>query len=155
MAEALTVSGLDCFYGEVQVLHSLSLELRKGEVLLTGEPRTAIATLSNQVWRKTLRTEELAECQQRFTILSTRLVGGAPVIHVLSADQPDHGPHHAERLDLAETALSAPWQDPVGGPLKSERAGRGAERLVALAPSRVVNADHAVECDPDTPGAGR
>jgi branched-chain amino acid transport system ATP-binding protein len=33
MAEALTVSGLDCFYGEVQVLHALSLELRKGEVL--------------------------------------------------------------------------------------------------------------------------
>ena len=33
MADALTVSGLDCFYGEVQVLHGLSLELRKGEVL--------------------------------------------------------------------------------------------------------------------------
>src|SRR6187549_3374159 len=33
MADALTVSGLDCFHGEVQVLHGLSLELRKGEVL--------------------------------------------------------------------------------------------------------------------------
>jgi branched-chain amino acid transport system ATP-binding protein len=33
MADALTVSGLDCFYGEVQVLHALSLVLRKGEVL--------------------------------------------------------------------------------------------------------------------------
>ena len=33
MADALTVSGLDCFYGEVQVLHGLSLELRRGEVL--------------------------------------------------------------------------------------------------------------------------
>jgi branched-chain amino acid transport system ATP-binding protein len=30
---ALTISGLDCFYGEVQVLHSLSLDLRRGEVL--------------------------------------------------------------------------------------------------------------------------
>ena len=30
---ALTVSGLDCFYGDVQVLHRLDLELRKGEVL--------------------------------------------------------------------------------------------------------------------------
>ena len=27
------ISGLDCFYGEVQVLHGLSLDLRKGEVL--------------------------------------------------------------------------------------------------------------------------
>jgi len=33
MADALIVSGLDSFYGEVQVLHGLSLALRKGEVL--------------------------------------------------------------------------------------------------------------------------
>ena len=34
MAEAaLTISGLDCFYGEVQVLHGLELVLEKGEVL--------------------------------------------------------------------------------------------------------------------------
>jgi branched-chain amino acid transport system ATP-binding protein len=33
MADALTISGLDCYYGEVQVLHALSLDLRKGEVL--------------------------------------------------------------------------------------------------------------------------
>ncbi len=32
-ADVLTVSGLDCFYGEVQVLHGLDLALRKGEVL--------------------------------------------------------------------------------------------------------------------------
>ncbi len=33
MTEALTITGLDCFYGEVQVLHGLDLALRKGEVL--------------------------------------------------------------------------------------------------------------------------
>ncbi len=32
MADALTISGLDCFYGETQVLHGLSLSLRAGEV---------------------------------------------------------------------------------------------------------------------------
>ena len=31
--EALTISGLDCFYGEVQVLYGLDLVLNKGEVL--------------------------------------------------------------------------------------------------------------------------
>ncbi len=30
---ALTIAGLDCFYGETPVLHGLSLELRQGEVL--------------------------------------------------------------------------------------------------------------------------
>ena len=33
MGEALTISGLDCFYDAVQVLHGLDLELRRGEVL--------------------------------------------------------------------------------------------------------------------------
>ncbi len=31
--DVLTISGLDCFYGTVQVLHGLDLSLRKGEVL--------------------------------------------------------------------------------------------------------------------------
>ncbi|MBL8584533.1 MAG: ABC transporter ATP-binding protein [Rhizobiaceae bacterium] len=33
MADALIVEEIDCFYGEVQVLHRLSLTLREGEVL--------------------------------------------------------------------------------------------------------------------------
>lgn len=33
MPDALNISGLDCFYGEVQVLRGLSLSLIKGEVL--------------------------------------------------------------------------------------------------------------------------
>lgn len=33
MSDLLTVSGLDCFYGEVQVLHGLELSLRKGEIM--------------------------------------------------------------------------------------------------------------------------
>jgi branched-chain amino acid transport system ATP-binding protein len=33
MADILTVEGLDCFYDAVQVLHGVSLALRKGEVL--------------------------------------------------------------------------------------------------------------------------
>ncbi len=32
MTPALQITGLDCFYGEVQVLHGLSLELARGEV---------------------------------------------------------------------------------------------------------------------------
>ncbi len=33
MTDALTVSGIDCFYGEIQVLHGLDLTLRQGEIL--------------------------------------------------------------------------------------------------------------------------
>lgn len=33
MNDTLAIAGLDCFYGEVQALHAVDLELRKGEIL--------------------------------------------------------------------------------------------------------------------------
>jgi branched-chain amino acid transport system ATP-binding protein len=32
MTDALHISGLDCFYGETQILYGLNLSLREGEV---------------------------------------------------------------------------------------------------------------------------
>ncbi len=79
--------------------------IRQGEVLLAGEPRNAIAQLRDQVWRKVLRKSELAAAQARFHILSTRMVGGAPVIHVLADEQPDVGFEHIE-ADLEDVYFS-------------------------------------------------
>lgn len=63
----------------------------KGRVLLSGEPNAAIAALTGQVWRKRVAKAELDSYETRFTVLSTRLVGGQPVIHVHSADAPEPG----------------------------------------------------------------
>jgi ABC-type multidrug transport system ATPase subunit len=63
--------------------------MNKGRVLLTGRPDDAIAALGNQVWRKQVPKAALPEYEARFTVLSTRLVGGHPVIHVFSADRPE------------------------------------------------------------------
>jgi len=65
--------------------------VNKGKVLLTGEPAAAIAALRAQVWRKQVTKAELPSYETRFTVLSTRLVGGQPVIHVFSADAPEPG----------------------------------------------------------------
>ncbi|MBN6100982.1 ABC transporter ATP-binding protein [Xanthomonas sp. CFBP 8703] len=65
--------------------------MNKGQVLLTGRPTDAIATLSQQVWRKQVPKSALAEYEARFTVLSTRLVAGSPVIHVFSAECPEAG----------------------------------------------------------------
>ncbi len=65
--------------------------MNKGQVLLTGKPADAIEALSNQVWRKQVPKTALADYESRFTVLSTRLVGGKPVIHVFSADSPEDG----------------------------------------------------------------
>lgn len=63
----------------------------KGQVLVQGEPQAAIETLHNKVWRKSVHKAELAEYQQRLTVLSTRLVGGKPQINVFADSAPDSG----------------------------------------------------------------
>jgi ABC-type multidrug transport system ATPase subunit len=62
-----------------------------GQVRLAGEPREAIRALDGRVWRKTVDKSELAGHEQAHTVLSTRLVAGQPVIHVLADAAPDAG----------------------------------------------------------------
>lgn len=65
--------------------------MNKGKVLLTGRPMDAITALEQQVWRKRVEKADLKRYEQEFTLLSTRLVGGHPVIHVFSAERPEEG----------------------------------------------------------------
>ncbi|UVW27077.1 ABC transporter ATP-binding protein [Massilia sp. H6] len=65
--------------------------IAKGTVLLQGEPQAAIDTLKNHVWRRTVSQEALSGYQERFNVLSTRLVAGRPQINVFSESQPDEG----------------------------------------------------------------
>ena len=65
--------------------------INKGQVLLTGEPLEAIRSLEGRVWKKVVDKIELPDVQSRLTVLSTRLVGGRPVVHVLSDAQPEAG----------------------------------------------------------------
>jgi len=63
----------------------------KGEVLLQGEPQAAIDMLKDKVWRKRVSKASLPDYQQRFNVLSSRLVAGQPQINVHSESQPDDG----------------------------------------------------------------
>jgi ABC-type multidrug transport system ATPase subunit len=65
--------------------------MNKGQVLLTGEPNEAIAALGARVWRKRVDKWALPHYEQHFTVLSTRLVAGQPVIHVYSDAMPEAG----------------------------------------------------------------
>ena len=70
--------------------------IAKGRVLLQGEPQAAIETLKNKVWRRSVNKDALSEYQEKFTVLTTRLVGGKPQINVFSDAQPDDGFHLIE-----------------------------------------------------------
>jgi ABC-type multidrug transport system ATPase subunit len=90
--------------------------INKGEVLLTGEPLEAIRSLDGRVWRKVVSKEELPAVQARLTVLSTRLVGGRPVVHALCDTQPEAG------FDRVEPGL----EDVYFGQLTRHRASLAA-----------------------------
>lgn len=65
--------------------------IAQGRVLLQDEPLSAIESLREKVWRRTVSKESLASYQENFTVLTTRLVGGKPQINVYAESQPDDG----------------------------------------------------------------
>jgi ABC-type multidrug transport system ATPase subunit len=65
--------------------------ISQGQVLMTGEPREAIGALRERVWSKLVHKAALADYQSRYKVLSTRLIGGQPLIHVYSEVPPADG----------------------------------------------------------------
>jgi ABC-2 type transport system ATP-binding protein len=65
--------------------------ISQGHVLMTGEPHEAIVTMRGRVWSRLVPKAALPDYQSRYTILSTRMVGGQPLIHVYSESRPDDG----------------------------------------------------------------
>ena len=63
----------------------------KGQLLLQGDPQSAIDTLKNRVWRRSVSQEALEHYQSSLNVLSTRLVAGKPQINVYAEKQPDEG----------------------------------------------------------------
>src|SRR5262245_10173344 len=65
--------------------------ISKGELLMTGKPAEAIAALRERVWSKVIIKQALEDYRQSYTLLSTRLIAGEPLIHVYSDTQPEQG----------------------------------------------------------------
>ncbi len=89
--------------------------IAKGQVLVQGEPQAAIDSLQNKVWRCSVSKEALPTYQEKFTVLTTRLVAGKPQINVYSESQPDDGFRQVEAnledvyfLQLRKSQNSAP-----------------------------------------------
>ncbi len=57
--------------------------IHKGQVLYQGRPDAAIASLQGRVWERSIAKAELPSYEDRFKVISSRLVGGRPYLHVL------------------------------------------------------------------------
>ena len=63
----------------------------KGEVLFSGNTDEALRQIKGRVWEKKVTKTELADYQSKYSIISNKLVGGKPLIHVYSETGPDNG----------------------------------------------------------------
>jgi ABC-type multidrug transport system ATPase subunit len=65
--------------------------IHEGRVLYEGKPDDAVAQLQDRVWQRSIAKADLPGYEQRYRVISNRLVGGRPHLHVLSAQSPEDG----------------------------------------------------------------
>ena len=75
--------------------------IHQGKVLFQGKPEAAISELKERVWQRSIPKSDLPSYEERYKIISSRLVGGRPFIHVLS-EQPLNGGFSPSSPDLED-----------------------------------------------------
>ena len=83
--------------------------IANGRIIRQGAPHELMRELDGRIWRKTVDRSELEPLKMRMTVISTRLVSGQTVVHVLSDSDPGNGfaPHLGGLEDVYFTALAA------------------------------------------------
>jgi len=62
-----------------------------GKVLFAGPPEDAVHALDGRIWQKSISKTEVETYGQRHRVISTKLIGGRPLIHVFSGEDPGDG----------------------------------------------------------------
>ena len=65
--------------------------IHQGRVLYEGQPQAAISQLNGRIWQCSIAKNDLADYEQRYRVVSSKLVGGRPFLHVYSDQPPDRG----------------------------------------------------------------
>jgi len=68
----------------------------KGRVLFSGTTDDALVEVKGKIWEQRVPKTELAGYQERYKLISSKLVGGQPLIHIFSEADPQDGFTRAE-----------------------------------------------------------
>ena len=81
---------------DVRELCTQMAVMDKGKVLFSGNTDEALLEVRGKVWEKKVPKPELADYQRDYKVISNKLVGGQPLIHIFSETAPDNGFSKAE-----------------------------------------------------------
>jgi ABC-type multidrug transport system ATPase subunit len=90
--------------------------INTGEVLLTGQPQALMARLRGRLWSASVPRADLEAAKKKFPVISTRLIGGQTLIHVIGDAAPGAGFNEIEPT-LEDTYFAA-----IGGHLPTPLA---------------------------------
>ncbi|MBL7780098.1 MAG: ABC transporter ATP-binding protein [Saprospiraceae bacterium] len=76
---------------DVKELCSNMAIINGGRVLFAGAPDAALQEMEGKIWEKAIQKSEIDEYQQQYKVISSKLVAGKPIIHVLSDEAPGNG----------------------------------------------------------------
>jgi ABC-2 type transport system ATP-binding protein len=76
---------------DVKELCSNMAIINGGQVLYAGAPDAALVQLEGKIWEKAIAKSDMDDHQNRFQIISSKLVAGKPIIHVFSNTDPGEG----------------------------------------------------------------
>ena len=65
--------------------------MNHGKIICQGEPKKVIEEIHNKVWQKRIEHHELESYKTHYEVISNKMVGGKPLIHVLSNEKPETG----------------------------------------------------------------
>lgn len=65
--------------------------MNEGQIVFQGNPQNAIDELNGKVYQRIVMREELEVFATNYAIISNKMVGGQPLIHVFSDTNPENG----------------------------------------------------------------
>jgi ABC-2 type transport system ATP-binding protein len=151
---------------DVSELCSRMAIIDRGRILLEAEPLEAIRRLRGRVWRRVVARESLAAFEAAHPVISTKLLSGRTVIHVVDDARPDESFEPVEpdledvyfsvmrgvALDRAPAPVDvvlAPEPAPAGAPAVGDDAGDPVSPPSTASDAETVAA--APESDPAEP----
>ena len=82
--------------------------IHQGKVLYAGSPEKAVEELNGRIWKRSIQKSEIPQYEQNYRVISSKLIAGRPLIHILSSDPPGDGfePVTADLEDVFFTRIS-------------------------------------------------
>ena len=65
--------------------------INHGRVLFAGRPEEGTRALEGRIWKKSISKAEIGQHEQQYRVISTKLIGGRPLIHIYHQDDPGDG----------------------------------------------------------------